>query len=416
MKITSFFKMEKFHVDRVLGKGGFGKALLVSSLTDGRKRVVKQILKKTLTKKEQEKAMSEITILSNLKHTNIIKYRGCKITDNSIFILMDYAEGGDLSTKIKERNLTKFSEEQIIDWFTQICLAVKYLHDRKIIHRDIKPGNIFLDSKGIVKLGDFGLAKYLPNTQAFAKTATGSPYYLPPEICKGEQYNFSADIWSLGCVLYELCSLKRAFTGTNIKDIMASIIHIHSPRIPMIYSKELSNIASSMLQKDPTKRPTINQLLQIPLLKYKAIALLGPTQAEIELSHTVFHGSIPGETPAGANKEVIMLFNDKKNEIKENDKKEEKEQGTKETKETEDEEKIKFMGRTLVLKTKEQNASEKAKALKDFIVELVGQSKMEELYNKILNSQPKDVRLIGTTKDEQYIVQLIMQLIAYETK
>ena len=391
--------MEKFHVDRVLGKGGFGKALLVSSLIDGRKRVVKQILKKTLTKKEQEKAMSEITILSNLKHTNIIRYRGCKITDSSIFILMDYAEGGDLSSKIKERGPSKFCEEQIIDWFTQICLAVKYLHDRKIIHRDIKPGNIFLDKKGVVKLGDFGLAKYLPNTQAFAKTATGSPYYLPPEICKGEQYNMSADIWSLGCVLYELCALKRPFSGTNIRDIMASIVHIHSPRIPMVYSKELSDIVASMLQKDPSKRPSINQLLQIPLLKYKAIALLGPEQAEKELSHTVFHGSFPGETPNGENKEVVVLVHDEKKMSNENE-----------------EDKIRFMGRTLILNTKGQTPSEKAKVLKEFIVELIGQSKMDELYSKILASKPIDVRLIGKTKDEQYIVQLIMQLIAYEAK
>lgn len=389
--------MERFHIDRVLGQGGFGKAMLVSSLTDGRKRVVKQISKKTMTEKEQKRALTEINILSALRHSNIIKYRGCKLTESSIYILMDYASGGDFATEIKSRNGQKYPEERIIDWFTQMCLAVKYLHDRKIIHRDIKPGNIFLDDKGIVKLGDFGLARYLPRTEAFAHTATGSPYYLPPEICRGEKYNFSADIWSLGCVLFELCSLHRAFTGATIKDIMAQIINLRQPSIPFMYTKDFSDIVEGMLQKDPSKRPTVNQLLQIPCIKFKAMALLGTEQANIELQHTVFHGFGPGETPADQKKEIVIV-----NEKMRDD--------------NDDDEKIIFMGRTLILCGKSHDHETKADQLRKFIIEIIGESSFNDLYHKVASSDPILIRSIGKTKEDKYIVQLITQLIAFETK
>ena len=387
--------MERFHVDKVLGCGGFGKAMLVSSLTDGRKRVVKQVSKKTMSAKEQKRALSEINILSSLRHSNIIKYRGYKLTDSSIYILMDYAAGGDLSTEIKSRCGKKYSEEKIIDWFTQMCLAVKYLHDRKIIHRDIKPGNIFLDEKGIIKLGDFGLARYLTRTEAFAHTATGSPYYLPPEICKGEKYNFAADIWSLGCVLFELCSLHRAFHGATIKDIMAQIINVRQPRIPFAYTKDFSDIVEGMLNKDPLKRPTVNQLLQIPFIKYKAMALLGPEQAASELCHTIFHGLKAGETPKDQKKEIVVI-NEKSDDNDDN--------------------KIMFMGRTLILGEKANDHAEKAQLLRKFIIDIIGDKSFNDLYCKVSSSDPFAIRNIGASKEDKYVVQLITQLIAFEAK
>jgi NIMA (never in mitosis gene a)-related kinase len=99
------------------------------------------------------------------------------------------------------------SEEYILNWFTQVCLAIKHCHDRKIIHRDLKASNIFLTKKGICKLGDFGIARVLSNTKSNAKTVVGTPYYLSPEIIQGRPYNSESDIWSLGVLLYELCAL-----------------------------------------------------------------------------------------------------------------------------------------------------------------------------------------------------------------
>lgn len=134
--------------------------------------------------------------------------------------------GGDLAQKISDlqtRNKGKpevardyFSEEQILHWFTQICLALKHCHDRKIMHRDIKALNVFLTSNDIVKLGDFGIARVMASTSEMAATVVGTPYYLSPEIVQNNTYDNKSDVWSIGVLLYELCALRPPFNGQNI--------------------------------------------------------------------------------------------------------------------------------------------------------------------------------------------------------
>jgi len=109
----------------------------------------------------------------------------------------------------------KIEEEIIWDWFFQICSAIKYIHSRNTLHRDIKSQNIFLTKKGQIKLGDFGISKVLENSMDYAKTSLGTPYFLSPEICSGNKYNFKTDIWMLGCVLYELTCLRKPFEAEN---------------------------------------------------------------------------------------------------------------------------------------------------------------------------------------------------------
>jgi NIMA (never in mitosis gene a)-related kinase 1/4/5 len=125
------------------------------------------------------------------------------------------SEDGDLAEKIKQQKERKcyFSEDKILDWFTQICLAIKHVHDRKILHRDLKAQNIFVMKNGLLKLGDFGIARVLNKTSDMASTVVGTPYYLSPEIVQSNKYGFATDIWSLGVVLYELCALRPPFNG-----------------------------------------------------------------------------------------------------------------------------------------------------------------------------------------------------------
>lgn len=138
--------------------------------------------------------------------------------------LSHYFLGGDLHQKIKTYTNSYISEHQILDWFTQICLAIKHIHDRKIIHRDIKTQNIFMTKDSRVKLGDFGIARVLSHTREQAKTIVGTPYYLAPELIENQPYSFKGDIWSMGVVLYEMCAKKPPFDANSLHLLALKIV------------------------------------------------------------------------------------------------------------------------------------------------------------------------------------------------
>ena len=202
---------------------------------------------------------------------------------------MDYADGGDLTQKIKAQKGKLFDENQIIDWFTQICLAIKHIHDRKILHRDIKSQNIFLTKNGIVKLGDFGIAKCLNQTIDKAKTVVGTPFYLSPEIINQQPYDFKSDIWSLGILLYEMSALKMPFDAANIPQLAMKIINCQYAPLNAKYSKELKTLVNDLLNQDPAKRPTIHEILNRKIIKGRIKSFLTEVEFSKEFSHTLLH-------------------------------------------------------------------------------------------------------------------------------
>ena len=161
----------------------------------------------------------------------------------------------------------KFEETEIMNWFVQLCLAMDNIHSRKILHRDIKAQNIFLTKSNTVKLGDFGISKVLENTVAMASTVQGTPYYMSPEVCQNKPYTYQSDIWALGCILYELCSLKHAFHSENLLGLVYKIVQeTHSP-IPDSYTKELQELIDLLLVKDPIQRPRVIDIIRRPFVK-----------------------------------------------------------------------------------------------------------------------------------------------------
>lgn len=245
-----------------------------------------------MTEEEKKEAYLEARIHENVSHSNIIKFREIFLTKTPVSylnIVMDYADGGDLQTKIKAQNGKYFQEKQILDWFTQICLAIKHIHDRKILHRDLKSQNIFLTKNGIIKLGDFGIAKCLTLTLDKASTIVGTPYYLSPEIVNNKPYNFKSDIWSLGVLLYEMTALKMPFEANNLPLLSLKIIRGQYPAIPATFSKDLKTLIATLLQVDSGKRPSINQVLRDPVIKSRAKNLLSEFEFNQEFSHTIIH-------------------------------------------------------------------------------------------------------------------------------
>ena len=157
-----------------------------------------------------------------LNHPNIINFKDV-FKDKKMFlnIVMEYADDGELSTKIKEKRKSggAFTEDEILNYFTQICLALKHCHDRKILHRDLKAENVFLTRKGLCKLGDFGISRVLNGTRSRAKTLVGTPFYLSPEILCNNPYNMKSDIWALGVLCYIMLSGKPPFKGSSKDEI-----------------------------------------------------------------------------------------------------------------------------------------------------------------------------------------------------
>ena len=138
---------------------------------------------------------------------------------------------------------------------------MKHVHDRKILHRDIKCQNVFLTKQGIIKLGDFGIARVLRHTNEVSRSMVGTPYYLSPEIIEGRPYSFKSDVWSLGVMLYELCALKPPFEGMNMHFLAMHIVRGKFQQIPIHFSRELRELVNHMLTIDVNKRPTINKIL-----------------------------------------------------------------------------------------------------------------------------------------------------------
>ncbi|XP_032915367.1 serine/threonine-protein kinase Nek1 isoform X3 [Catharus ustulatus] len=290
--------MDKYIKVRKIGEGSFGKAILVKAKEDGQQYVIKEINISKMSNKEREESRREVAVLANMKHPNIVLYRESFEENGCLYIVMDYCEGGDLFKKINAQKGILFSEDQILDWFVQICLALKHIHDRKILHRDIKSQNIFLTKDGTIQLGDFGIARVLNSTAELARTCIGTPYYLSPEICQNKPYNNKSDIWALGCVLYEMCTLKHAFEAGNMKNLVLKIISGPFPPVSMHYSYDLRNLLSQLFKRNPRNRPSVNSILEKNFIAKRVEKFLTPELIAEGFNHKIFHKFGPHASPA----------------------------------------------------------------------------------------------------------------------
>ena len=280
----------KYKIIKALGEGSFGKAYLASVDNDEKKYVIKQVLIQGMTEQEKKETLNEAVILKKLDHPNIIKFKEVFIQRKpveALNIVTEYADGGDLEQKIQAQNKKPFTEAEILDYFTQICLALQHLHKKKIIHRDLKSGNVFLMKSGIVKLGDFGISKGLKSSRDKAVTMVGTPFYLSPEIILNKPYDAKSDIWALGVLLYELLTFKMPFNAKSLPTLSIKINKGEYAPPSSKYSSEIRDLLKKCLTLKPEERPSIDEILKLPLIKNRINNKLDEVQYDQDLSKTM---------------------------------------------------------------------------------------------------------------------------------
>ena len=296
------FKIDDYELEKCLGKGAFGEVYLTSRAGDTKKYATKKMDRGAIDKSEARKYLAnEIMILKNLNHPNIVKFQDLKKTKNHYFLIMECCNGGELADaldKYKQKNGTAFPEELVQHFMRQIIDAFKYIHGKKIIHRDIKLANILLNyeneedknnfnlMKAQVKIIDFGFSCVI-NKSGLQYTVLGSPINMDPLILqklnssttKTRQlgYNEMADIWSIGTICYEMLIGKSAFDAEDMDDLVQKV-ESGSYSVPTSISSEIASFMNGMLQYEASDRLTAEQLsrhafLTKPVSQFKKIDL-----------------------------------------------------------------------------------------------------------------------------------------------
>lgn len=260
---------------RFFGKGGFAKCYEIVDVATNDVYAGKIVSKKLMMKHNQkEKMTQEITIHKSLNHPNIVKFHGFFDDSYNIYIVLELCKKRSMMELHKRRKT--ITEYECRYYIYQIVQGVKYLHDNRIIHRDLKLGNLFLNDHLHVKIGDFGLATRIEYDGERKKTLCGTPNYIAPEILTKKGHSFEVDIWSIGCVMYTLLVGQPPFETKTLKDTYTRIKKCEY-KVPSYLRKSAAEMVIAMLQSNPDKRPTINDLLRFEFINSAPVPMFLPS-------------------------------------------------------------------------------------------------------------------------------------------
>jgi NIMA (never in mitosis gene a)-related kinase len=231
-----------------IGEGSYGSVFKVERR--GRNYAMKKLNIENIKPYEKKCIVSELKILSCHKCDFLLKYYNTEIVGKHICIYTEYIQGGDLSKQLENhiKNKSRFENETLKKYFVQLCIALEYLHTNNIIHRDIKPANVLITNNADIKLIDFGVSKICDKYLKYTKTFIGTPYYIAPEQFRNVNYNHKVDIWSLGCLFFELCEHKLPFKGNDLNELRVSVL-----RGLVIFSHHTSDEFKLIIKKCLTK-------------------------------------------------------------------------------------------------------------------------------------------------------------------
>ncbi|CAD8101088.1 unnamed protein product [Paramecium primaurelia] len=261
-KASSSKIQKKSHSDfqpmqQTLGQGSFGWVTLVKEIKTGKLFAMKAMKKEELFKYcTVDNLKREIKIQRKLHHPNIIKLDSYFEDKTNVYLILEYAEEGSLFKKIKKQR--RLSEDEAFHYLYQTCLGIEYLHKMKIIHRDIKPENLLLDTKGNIKICDFGWSTEMDNLK---KAFCGTIEYMAPEMIKSQSTNYKLDIWCLGVLLYEMVQGKPPFTGKNDQEKCVAILSGQQLKYEEFVSEDCKSLIAMILQPNPFNRPSIQGIL-----------------------------------------------------------------------------------------------------------------------------------------------------------
>ena len=257
-------KITDYESISLLGSGSFGRVYLMINKINNTKIAVKVLSKATYFTKSQgifNLLKQEISIHSRLVHPHIIRLYGHSEDLKNIYMMMEYVNNGTLQDRLKGKG--RLNEEDAFNFFKQICDAVNFLHKNKLLHRDLKPGNILITKEGEVKLTDFGCCIQIEKEE---KNLCGTPQYIAPEVIRTKKYNEKSDIWSLGILLYEMLYGAVPFTGDTIEKILENIL-INDVILDSSISSDANELLRKMTDRDPTKRITIDNIVKSSWVK-----------------------------------------------------------------------------------------------------------------------------------------------------